>query len=187
VIIEANPVAVRADSSGYFDVVLINTGASFEVGAFSFGVSVLDPSITFTDATTATASPYIFDYDSMFGPGIGLDSGGQTMVASDVPNSGAATVAAGATVGLARIFFNTGAGFNSNVGVTFLSPDFTNLSDPAGNPIMIDDPVHGVIKVASTGVPEPATGWPVALAVLMLIAWRIKKQARPLAQARSER
>ena len=81
---------VAAGSTGNsFDVLLTNTsGSAVSIEAFFFEVQSSSSDITFTDATTATGTPYIFGSDSLFGPDIiGLGSTATDLNASDLDAS----------------------------------------------------------------------------------------------------
>ena len=121
-------------------------------------------------ATTATLAPYVFAGNSLFGPTISTSVPGQTLDAFDlwgVPGGGAA-IAAGATVGLGRAFFNVLAGGLSGlVIVSAVAVPFTSLSDPSGSNIDVDTLTNGSITIAASAVPEPSA---LVLAVLALAA-----------------
>jgi hypothetical protein len=171
-IVTAGSTAVAAGGSGSIDVTLTNTGpSSVTVGAFSFGLSTASANISFTGATTSTASPYIFDGNSLFGPNIDTTVGA-TLIASDLDSDPAgATVAAGATVGLGHVLFNVASGAPAGpVAITVTPFPTTSLSDPLGGNLAIDTLVPGTITVtrSTAAVPEPSTlllaglGWPAA-------------------------
>src|ERR1700689_4926801 len=70
--------ANAGDVGDSFDVLLTYSGSPISVGGFAFEITTTDPDITFTDATTATATAYIFSGTSLFGPDIVTSSPGQT-------------------------------------------------------------------------------------------------------------
>lgn len=184
VTISTTPVLVNAGSSGnYFDVVLTNGSAITLLGAFSVGLSVGDPSILFTSATMDTASPYVFSGDSftlltLLSNDISTASGAQTLIASDLSNSGAGvSIAAGATVGLGRVFFTAtpAASAGAAIQLTFLAFPTTSLSDALGVDIPISSMSAGSIEVATSGVPEPATLLPVSLGLLAVVSFARKR------------
>ncbi len=158
-------------SSNALEIDLTNTGpAPVTLGGFSFETRVTDANIIFTSATTATLVPYVFAGSSLFGPTISTSAPGQTLDAFDlwgVPGGGAA-IAAGATVGLGRAFFNVLAGGLSGPVIVTLSPfPATSLADPSGNNISVNTLTNGSITIAGSSVPEPSS---LALAVLALAA-----------------
>src|SRR5260370_38808836 len=62
-------VAGAGDVGDVLDVTLTNTGAPLTIGGFSFGLSVADSHIVFTDATIGTTTAtYIFNRHSLFRP-----------------------------------------------------------------------------------------------------------------------
>jgi len=145
-------------SSNTLEIDLTNTGpAPVLVGGFSFGIEVTDPHITFTSATIATALPYIFAGNSLFGPTISTLVG-QTLEASDLwSGAGGATIAAGATVGLGDVSFDVSARDLPGLVIVMLSSfPFTSLSDPAGGNINVDTLAAGSITIETSAVPEPS-------------------------------
>jgi hypothetical protein len=180
-IITAGNVFSNSPSSGNtLEVDLTNTGpASLSLAGFSFETEVTDANITFTSATTATVAPYVFAGNSLFGPTISTSAPGQTLEVSDFWGGvGAATVAAGATVGLGHVFFDTAAGDSSGLVTVTLSPfPATSLSDAAGGNISVDALTNGSITIAGSPVPEPSapTLALVGLAALALIRKRFRR------------
>ena len=82
-------------------------GASVASGGFSFGISTLNPGITFKVADISTV---IFARDSLFGPNI-QTSTGTALVASDNPALATSfPVGSGATVGLGHGAYLISAG-----------------------------------------------------------------------------
>jgi hypothetical protein len=163
---------------------LTNTAGSSAVslGGFSFGLSVSDSHIVFTQADVFTVKPYIFAGHSLFGPIISNAGSGQSLVASDfydVANSGI-SLAGGTTVGLGDVVFNVlasaapGAVFN----VT-LDPFSTSLADFAGNNVPITTLSNGSITTAGAPtVPEPPTLVLVvaflATCLVVHVGWRLR-------------
>ena len=160
VILSAGKVTANAGSAGNaFDVTLINTGpTAIVLGGFSLEVSVADADVSFTFASTATALPYVFAGDSLFGPDIGASSPGQTFDASDACVLCASTIAAGATVGLAHILFDVLAGAQSGpLTVSIAASPATSLSNPAGGELAAT-PIDGTVVIdGETSIPEPST------------------------------
>jgi hypothetical protein len=142
-------------SSGTFDILLDNTGpGSVSISAFSFGITTLDPGITFTDATIGTVTPYIFGSDTLFGPDITITSG-VSLTASDSPLSVPSyTVASGATVGLGHVSYSIAGGAGLGLFAITLDPLATSLADAGGNNISGITLTNGSLDVV---VPEPST------------------------------
>ncbi len=161
-IVTAGTATAGAGTTGnVLQVTLTNTGPSaVTVGGFSFEVSTANPGITFTTATTATTSPYIFSSFSSFGPAIDTSTG-ISLLASDlfsVAGSGT-TLGSGATVGLGRVLFNVAPGTPNGVNTVFVTAfPTTSFSDALGNNLAFTS-ANGSITVtgAVTAVPEPAT------------------------------
>ncbi len=172
-------VASAGDVGDVLDVTLTNTGAPLTIGGFSFGLSVADSHIVFTDATIGTTTAtYIFNGHSLFGPGIIISGAGtQSLTAGDnydTSNAGA-TVGTGATVGLGHVFFNVLAGVPVGpIAVTLASFPTSSLSDNNGNDVTIGVFNNGFITIPSGAVPEPSSL--VLLAVgLAALAWARKR------------
>lgn len=175
--IATTTVLVTPGSTGnHFDVNLTNGASATQLGGFTFGLTVASPSIVFTSSGMTTAAPYAFAGDSFtqitFGlPNNDTTAGGQTIIASDLSDSGAGRLlAAGETVGLGRVFFDvlpTAVGGQA-FALSFIAFPTTSVSDAAAGdlPVTTQDP--GNIAV----VPEPGTLAPVAGMGLWLIARR---------------
>jgi hypothetical protein len=154
-IVAAQAVTADAGASGSFDVTLTNTGpSSIVVGAFTFGISIANPDVSFTDVTTATSSNgYIFGADSTFGPDLTGPISGPSLLVSDVydvPFSGA-TIASGATVGLGQVLFTISSDSPGGAFTALLLPSpVTSLSDPTGIDIVIGTLSNGTINVQTT-------------------------------------
>jgi hypothetical protein len=153
--------ASSPSSADALDITLINTGpGSVMLGSFSFGISVTDPAITFTSATTATViAPYVFAGQSLFGPTISTSVPGQSLDASDVAALTSGTIAGAATVGLGHVFFSVAAGDTAGPKAVALAvPPTTELSDVDGTLIPFSI-LNGTITITATGssVPQPST------------------------------
>jgi len=151
--------SVAAGSTGNnFDVLLTNTsGPAVSVGGFFFEVMAASPDVTFTDATTATATSYIFTGSSLFGPDIMTTNTGQDLDASDLGN---ATLASGATLALGHVLFNVSPTASTEiVDLTFGAYPATSLADVSGVNLPINTLSGGQIQImgAASTVPEPST------------------------------
>ena len=178
--------ATAGSSANAIDVELTNSGpADVTIGGFSFGITIANADISFTEANTSTAVAYVFGADSLFGPILAGPTAGQSLLASDIfsiPFSGA-TVGAGATVGLGRVLFDVAPNASSgSFAVNLALVPFTSLSDESGNDVAIDSFVSGQITIAgqpSDVVPEPAS-------LLMLLSGVAILRARRSLNKRSE-
>jgi hypothetical protein len=178
-IVTVGSVNAAAGSSSAFDVTLTNTGPSaVSLGGFSFGITTGDTDISFTSATTATVSPYIFGADSLFGPDLAGPSG-QSLVTSDLDAIGDVSVGAGATLGLGHVIFAVAGGSAPGpVSITLLSsPAFTTLSDATGSPVTINTLTGGTLTVTSS-VPEPSTWLSLAAGLFAVITLRRRRVVR---------
>jgi len=174
----AGTATVNAGSTGdTLDFTLFNSGASaITLGGFSLEISVADTHVSFTSATTATSLPYVFAGDSLFGPLISTSGPGQTLDASDFCLVCADTIAAGATVGLAHIFFDVAAGASSGpLTVSVTAFPFTSLSDPLGNDIAATLQDGTITITGGAAVPEPSTLALFALPALFLARRRFRR------------
>jgi len=174
IIVSAVPVTATAGSVGnQFDVSLTDTGpASIAVSGFTFEISVANPFISFTDATTSTVLPYIFDTNSLFGPDLTGPANGQSIAVSDlyaIPLAGV-TIGAGSTVGLGRVSFDVLAGAAPGTfPVIFSAFPSTSLSDPNALDIPIATFNPGAITISGeTPVPEPSLAGSVIGALLVM-------------------
>ncbi len=162
VVISVQSVTAAAGSSGNgIDVDLTNSGPSAVIiGGFSFGISIANPDISFTDANTGTAAPYVFGVDSLFGPDLTGPTSGQTLSASDlfsVPLAGV-TLSAGSTVGLGHVLFDVAPGAAGGFFPVDLTPfPTTSLSDASGSDIPVSTLLAGSITIPSAVVPEPSS------------------------------
>lgn len=176
-------IATAGSSANGIDVELTNSGpVAVSIGGFSFGISVANSDISFTDANTSTAAPYIFGADSLLGPDLTGPTSGESLSASDlfsIPGSGA-TLGAGSTVGLGHVLFDVSAGAaGGSFPVDLASLPSTALSDPDGEPVAIDHLASGSITISSAAVPEPGS--------LLMFASGIAALAVTLARRKSTR
>ena len=154
---------VAGTSGNTFDIDLINTGpTALTIGGFTFGIATANPNISFTDANTATAMPYIFAGDSLLGPDLTGPTSGQSLTASDASLSGlGTTVTAGTTLGLGHILFDVlSSATNGMFPVNLEVSPATSLTDPNGAPVPVDTLVAGEITItggAAAAVPEPSS------------------------------
>jgi hypothetical protein len=160
-VLSVQDVSAAAGSSGNtLEVDLQNTGSSaLAISTFSFELTVPGGSgISFQGADDNTAlNPYIFATNSLLGPTLSASTG-TTLDAGDVAAPALPTLAAGATVGLGRVFFNVdGSAPSGPVTVSINSdPNVTLLLDSSSNAVPIDTFNNGTITILSGGVvPEP--------------------------------
>jgi hypothetical protein len=161
---------VTAGSTGNsFDVLLTNSSSSdVSIDAFFFEVLTSSPDVSFTDATTNTATPYIFGADSLFGPDIiGPGSTATDLNASDIDSIDSITLAAGKSLALGDVLFDVSSTAPTQ-SVTFTLAGFpgTSLADDLGNnvPLQTFDSGQFEINGAVASVPEPST------LILLLVA-----------------
>lgn len=162
--------AAAGSTANTLEVDLTNNGPSaVAIGGFAFELTANNSAVTFTGATTATASRYIFAGNSFVEMALmssdistGTSSNPPTIDASDnvfTPLSGT-TIGSGATYGLGLVSFNVAARASSqSVTIQFTGSPSTSLSDPLGNDVVIDS-LMGVtfqISAGTNAVPEPAT------------------------------
>jgi hypothetical protein len=157
------------------DVTLMNTGPSaVAVGGFTFEIISASSNISFIDANTSTAAPYVFDGNSAFGPDLTGPTSGPTLSTSDVDLLGSATVASGATVGLGHITFDVAAAASGIIAITLgPTPQFTSVADASGNNLPITL-ANGQVTIST--VPEPSLVLPLAMAAV-IGARRLRRRA----------
>jgi len=156
-VVSATNPTTAAGGSGWFDILLTNTdGSSVDVSSFNTAVEVASNSgLTFTGADGSTSPGYIFG-SVQNGPLGTITSPSITL--SDYLNSGAQTVGAGATVGLAHVLYtlagNTPVG--TPIAITFTGGG-TQIYDASLNEILPLTLQGGTITVTAAAVPEPGT------------------------------
>jgi len=158
-VISVGSAVVNPGTSGNsFDLTLTNTSLSaVDLGAFSFGISVTNPDITFTEANESTALTYVFAGDSLFGPVISTSPPGQSLIASDLSLSGT-SLGTGATFGLGHVLFDVAGGAGPGLfAVTLDGFPATSLSDTSANNLNFTG-IDGSITInAVANVPEPSS------------------------------
>jgi hypothetical protein len=175
-------VSAAAGTSGAFDVTLQNTGVlAVNIAAFSFGLSVGTTDITFTGVNTSTASTYIFNGNSLFGPLISTTPPptGQIVLASDVTaNALDFSLASGATVGIGHVLFDLSlAAALGPQTVTLAVFPTTSLSDSLGANVAFTGS-NGILTItAPAATPEPST-FLLTLLGLPVFAWVRRKRFR---------
>src|SRR5262245_42860061 len=188
-VIEApNLTGVAPGSTGSFDLLLVNTnpagGASFNVAADSFGLSLSGPlSVQFTDVTINTIVPYIYVTS-------GTTKGGGPLSLDTFPNAqftasdaefalpGFRTLNPGDTFGLGHISFAMSPSFTGTATIAFDSL-VTSLSDENLNAIPFT-----LITGSISTVPEPSTQIQAATAALFGAGWLWGHRRRREAAAR---
>jgi hypothetical protein len=194
-VIEAPTFTATPGSSGTFDVLLLNTnpagGDSFNVAADSLGLSLSGPlSVTFTDVSISTVTPYIYVTS-------GTTQGGGPLSLDTFPNAqftasdsefgplGFRTVNPGDVFGLAHVSYSvsstTGNGTDT---IMIAAAPTTSLSDENGNslPFAI---TNGLIAVG-VPVPEPRALTQATIAAAMIglgYWWRRDKGAVALTRS----
>ena len=161
-VVQANSTAVSSGDSGTFDVILINTGGTFAVSAFSIELSVASNSgVSFTGVTVATThATYIFG--TLQAPPFTFSSFPvQNFTASDtdMTNPGFVTLdTPGQTFGLEHVSFKVASGTPSgSVAITIVIGDNTQILDVNANPLPFST-VNGAITISgAAAVPEPST------------------------------
>ena len=158
------PITAPAGGTGSFEVLLRDTGGTFDIAGFSIDLSIpAGTGITFTGAdTNTTSAAYIFGtYQSAPAPFASPDFPAttfpaSTLNASDVDFSApSVTLNPGDVVGLADVHFTVAPGTTPGtvVPVSFEGPG-TSLSDANGDAVPVTFPAFFTITV--TAVPEPS-------------------------------
>jgi hypothetical protein len=179
IIVSVQSVSASTGTTGNtLEVDVQNTGASVDIAAFSFEISVPGGSgITFTAADTSTSTfTYIFAGNSAQGPNINVTSGTDLM-ASDNAASGSTKLNTGVTLALGRVSFNVAS--SAPLGpVTVSLTDFpaTSLTAPDLSNIHIDTLTNGTITVTQgVAVPEPSSLVSASVG-LVGVAWLIRRK-----------
>jgi hypothetical protein len=174
-IVTAGSATIAAGGSGAFDVTLTNSGPSAAlINTFAFDATVNNTFVSLTDATTATAAPYIFGVNGILGSDLTGPNSGQSINVFDSLVSGNVSVAAGASVGLGHVLFTVAQG--SATGPFTITLSATSVSDAAG---VVTNPglTNGQITVTS-GVPEPSTWLTLAGALFAGVTLRRRRIVR---------
>ena len=147
---------------GSFDVLLSDTGGSFQVATFSVELSVSSASgVKFTAANTnTTMASYIFG--SLQSPPFSFDNFPNTsFTVSDSPQSGPGfvTLNTNDVVGLEHVTYTVAAGTTPGTVIPVSILDIgggTSLSDLSGALVPFT-PANGSITVTASSVPEPSS------------------------------
>ncbi len=148
---------VSAGGTGSFDVVLQDTGGTFQVGGFQIELAVgAGSGLTFTAADTNTLEPYIFGtYQSAPFPFAPNPFPNMDFVAGDTDMTapGFVTLNPGDVLGLAHVSFAVAAGTPPGGIDVMLVGANTGLNDVTGAPVPAGT-ADGTVTVAA--VPEPS-------------------------------
>jgi len=176
-VILAENSAAGVGGSGSFDVVLDDTGGSYQIGGFSIEPTVPAGSdVEFTAATTNTTEPYIFGtYQSAPSPFTFNTFPNTDLVASDADFTSPyyATITPGEVVGLGSITYNVASGSTAGSIVVSLADAGTSLSDLNGDPVAFTAGTGTI----TTSVPEPGSMVIFAAALMPLLSRRRRKVA----------
>jgi hypothetical protein len=160
--------------AGSFDVLLSDTGGSFQIAGFSVELAVATSSgVEFTAANTnTTMDPYIFG--TLQSPPFYFNTFPiQDFIASDFLLSlpGYVTLTAGEVVGLEHVTYSVAAGTAPGpVSVTIQNIGAgTSLADVNGGLISFT-PTNGTITVTPASVPEPSSivAWALGIVCVLL-------------------
>jgi len=160
-VITAPTIDAAAGTSGSFDIVLTNTNAvggdSFSVASDSIDLALSGlAGVTFTDATIATAIPYLFVLSgtTQGGGPLSLDAfpnAGFLTSDSEFASPGFAKIGPGMSFGIAHVSFTVGPNAQTGDRALVLGAG-TSLSDVSGAPIAFTTS-DGKLSISS--VPEP--------------------------------
>jgi len=184
IVLSIESVSGAPGSTGTFDVLLENTGGGTQnIAAFNFVLTTTNTDITFNDVTTdTTTATYIFP-SSFFGPDILTPpAGGQSVEAGDVDATFNGTdVADGATYGLGSVSYSIapGAVNGETAEIDFSAYPDTSFSDSLGSNVPFTTESGTITVQTSSTVPEPATGLPLAAALLIGAFFAHKRRHHP--------
>ncbi len=167
-ILEAQNVTSSPGSTGSFDIVILNTdpGTNFRVAGDSIKIALNGVSgVSFTAATIATTTPYIYPQSGTLGPPASPLSFSSfpntTFIASDSEFGplGYRSISFGETYGLAHVSYSVASSAVASVGtISFLDLGAgTSLSDTSGGsiPFATQNGTFTISPAATT--PEPSS------------------------------
>jgi hypothetical protein len=159
-VIEAPDVTLAPGSSGSFDVLITSTGGSFDVASDTVELTLSGLSgVSFTGASIATITPYIYGADSATTTGSTFtfsSSPGTTLEVFDfLLTLGAQTIGAGDVFGLVNVTYSVDPGATPGASGTLALGTDTSLADAVGNNVSFTA-LDGSITIASA-VPEPTS------------------------------
>jgi hypothetical protein len=160
-IISAPNVVASPGTTGLLDLLITDTANSFHIAGDSVELGISGTGVQFIDATTSTATPYIYPSSFDDANGFTLDANGNfpktDLIASDVDNAPSSfqLVNAGDIFGLAHVSYAVAP--DATPGIYNLAIEDigggTSLSDENGAAVLFTT-VNGTLTV----VPEPAIG-----------------------------
>lgn len=179
-IVVEDSTASAGSTGNFFDVILTNASTSGEsVFITGFSLDLLRPNsasyVTFTNIGINTALPYVFSVTGSFpgGPTTSVAAGEVTLNDSANTLDGQA-LAAGASLGLARVEYSVAAGapgglvpvtvasLGAGTTITLGSPDF---------PVVTPNATDGTITIQGEVIPEPASLTMLAIAGFTCLAF----------------
>lgn len=178
-IIAAGSTTVNAGGSGFVDITLTNNASTAVTGIDTFSVefSTGNSFVTFTNATMATTTPYIFAGNSLdVTLSIPFYSSSPEPNVLDSAAGTAATIDGNTTKGLARIFFTVASNATSGPASITLSTDGTTALSDVNGGIIAASESNGTITINAATTPEPSMFVPlvVLLAGMVLRSRRIR-------------